>query len=94
LAAKPSGVFITPFIVATINQGSSLETKNSCCYTKFMEEKRDRGRPPKPDEDRRSAELRIRLTDDEREKLDEAAGGQTSTWARDVLLKAAARKTR
>jgi len=59
-----------------------------------MEEKRDRGRPPKPDEDRRSAELRIRLTDEERERLDDAAGGKTSTWARDVLLKAAARKSR
>jgi hypothetical protein len=91
---RPSGVFITSFIVATINQGSSLETQNSCCYDKFMEDKRDRGRPPKPDEDRRSAELRIRLTDEEREKLDDAAGGKTSTWARDVLLKAAARKSR
>ena len=59
-----------------------------------MEDKRERGRPPKPDEERRSAELRIRLTEDERESLDDAAGGKTSTWARDVLLKAAARKSR
>jgi uncharacterized protein (DUF1778 family) len=59
-----------------------------------MEDKRDRGRPPKSDEDRRSAELRIRLTEDEREILDEAAGGKTSTWARELLLKAASRKAR
>ena len=59
-----------------------------------MEEKRQRGRPPKPDEERRSAELRIRLTEDERAALDNAAGENTSTWARDVLLKAAARKAR
>jgi hypothetical protein len=59
-----------------------------------MEDKRERGRPPKPDEDRRSAELRIRLTDEEREKLDDFAGGKTSTWARELLLKAATRKSR
>jgi uncharacterized protein (DUF1778 family) len=36
--------------------------------------------------------LRIRLTDEERAKLDaaaEAAGSPTSTWARDVLFAAA-----
>jgi hypothetical protein len=59
-----------------------------------MEDKRERGRPPKPDEDRRSAELRIRLTEDERETLDDAAGGKTSTWARELLLKAASKKHR
>lgn len=50
------------------------------------------GRPPKPDDERKSAELRIRLTADEREELDRAAGDNTSTWAREVLLKAAKRK--
>ena len=59
-----------------------------------MNEKRERGRPPKPDADRKSAELRIRLTEEERETLDNAAGEKTSTWARDVLLRAAKRKTR
>lgn len=41
--------------------------------------------------------LRIRLTDDERASLDKAAGAAgkaTSAWARDVLLKAAARPKR
>ena len=50
------------------------------------------GRPPKPPDERKSAELRIRLTEDERTALDDAARGQTSTWARSVLLKAAKRR--
>jgi hypothetical protein len=53
-------------------------------HDKFMVEKRERGRPPKPDEERRDSELRIRLTEGEREALDSAAQGNTSTWARDV----------
>ena len=57
-----------------------------------MEKQRERGRPPKAPEDRRSAELRIRLTEDERELLDTAGGGKTSTWARTVLLRAAQRR--
>ena len=53
---------------------------------------RDRGRPKGPDELRRKNVLRIRLTDDERKQLDAAAGDSTSTWARDVLLRAAKRQ--
>ena len=52
----------------------------------------ERGRPPKPPDERKDSELRIRLTADEREALDEAAGGKTSTWARGILLKAAKRQ--
>ena len=52
----------------------------------------DRGRPKGPEELRRKNVLRIRLTDDERKQLDAAAGDSTSTWARDVLLRAAKRK--
>lgn len=48
--------------------------------------KRGRGRPPKSDEDRRDAELRIRLTTAERSQLDAAAVSDTSTWARELLL--------
>jgi uncharacterized protein (DUF1778 family) len=47
------------------------------------------GRPPLDPEDRRSKPLRIRLTDAEREEIDKAANGQSSTWARKVLLQAA-----
>lgn len=50
------------------------------------------GRPPKPPDERKAAELRIRLTQAEREELDRAAGENTSTWAREVLLRAAKRK--
>lgn len=57
-----------------------------------MVKKRDRGRPPKPPEERKAAELRIRLTADQRASLDAAAGEDTSTWAREVLLRAAGRK--
>ena len=60
------------------------------------------GRKPKPDDERMDSELRIRLTEEDRELLDAAAQaalngkpaqgrGVTSTWARGVLLKAAAR---
>ena len=52
------------------------------------------GRPPKPPEERKSAELRIRLTEDERAILDDAAKGKTSTWARTLLLKAARREAK
>jgi uncharacterized protein (DUF1778 family) len=47
------------------------------------------GRKPLDPEDRRSKPLRIRLTDAEREEIDNAANGRSSTWAREVLLQAA-----
>jgi len=50
------------------------------------------GRPPKPDEIRKDAELRIRMTQEDRKLLDQVGGGKTSTWARNVLVKAANRK--
>jgi len=49
-------------------------------------------RPEKPAEERKTNVLRIRLTEGERAKLDEAAKGKTSTWSRTVLLKAAQRR--
>lgn len=52
------------------------------------------GRPPKPPDERKSAELRIRLTEAQRKALDEAANGKTSTWARKLLLTAAKRKAK
>jgi len=56
-----------------------------------MKAKHTRGRPEKPPEERKTAELRIRLTETQRAELDSAAGQDTSTWARDVLLRAAKR---
>lgn len=60
----------------------------------FMEKPRERGRPPKSPEERKTAELRIRLTPEQRATLDAAADADTSTWARDVLLRAAKRRSR
>jgi len=48
------------------------------------------GRPPLPEDQRRTATLMIRLTAAERDVI-KAAGG--SEWARGVLLRAAKRKT-
>lgn len=51
--------------------------------------KRGRGRPELPAKERKSAVLVIRLTKAERALVDKAAGGNVSSWARDVLLRAA-----
>lgn len=49
------------------------------------------GRKPLSDEPKTETPLRIRLTEEERRLLDAAAAGRpTSTWAREVLLRAAA----
>lgn len=52
-----------------------------------------RGAPEKPPEERRSVLLPIRLTQAERDAIDVAADGKASTWARDVLLRAAKRRS-
>jgi hypothetical protein len=68
--------------------------KEFCVATfSVMKPKQDRGRPPLPPEERKAAELRIRLTEAQRALLDEAAGQDTSTWAREVLLRAARRRS-
>ena len=51
-----------------------------------------RGRPPKPDKDRRDIRFQVRLSPAELAALETAAKGKTSTWAREVLLKAAKRQ--
>jgi hypothetical protein len=55
--------------------------------------KSKRGRPPVPDEEKRKPAFLLKLTDDEHELIKQAAGGKTSTWAREVLLRAAKRRT-
>lgn len=52
----------------------------------------DMGRKKLSDDLRREKPLRIRLSIDERAEVDKAADGKTSTWAREVILKAARRK--
>lgn len=52
------------------------------------------GRPPKPKGEARPERFQIRLNPDERKTLDAAAklaGADTSTWAREALLKLARR---
>jgi hypothetical protein len=83
------GVFSSLFIVATQNR---LARVFFVAIVNFMEKPRERGRPPKSPDERKTAELRIRLTNEQREVLDAAAEGDTSTWARDVLLRAAKRR--
>lgn len=50
------------------------------------------GRPPLPPGERMDVILRIRLTPDERAELGRAAGGDVSSWARQLLLRAAKRR--
>jgi hypothetical protein len=53
-----------------------------------------RGRPPKPPEDRKTANMKIPLAESEKELIEAAAHSRDAkpvTWARDVLLKAAKR---
>jgi hypothetical protein len=52
------------------------------------------GRPKLPPDERMDKLLKIRLTAAERAELDRAAGGDTSTWARELLLRAAKRAAR
>jgi hypothetical protein len=77
--STPGKLFDREFVVATFMD---------------MKSKQDRGRPPLPPEERKAAELRIRLTEAQRALLDEAAGQDTSTWAREVLLRAAKRRSK
>jgi uncharacterized protein (DUF1778 family) len=49
------------------------------------------GRKRLSDDERREKPLRIRLTPEERQSIDRAAGDNASAWARNVLLKAAKR---
>lgn len=51
-----------------------------------------RGRPAMPESEKRKPAFLIKLTDEEHERIKNAAGPKVSTWAREVLLKAAARK--
>ena len=53
-----------------------------------------RGAPEKPPEQRKSVLLGVRMTAAERDEVDAAADGKASTWAREVLLRAARRRNR
>ncbi len=49
------------------------------------------GRPPKPASERQTARLEIRMTEADLELIEGAAKGNTSSWARGVLVRAAKR---
>jgi hypothetical protein len=54
-----------------------------------MAKKPARGRPPKRPTERKTAELRIRLTEAERKRIDaqaKVAQMESSTWARGILM--------
>jgi hypothetical protein len=51
-----------------------------------------RGAPEKSPEERKTVLLGVRLTEAEKAAVDAAAGGKASTWARDVILRAAKRR--
>jgi hypothetical protein len=70
-----------------------VDSKYFVATFSFMDKQPKMGRPPKAPEERKAAELRIRLTEAQRAELDAAAGEDTSTWARDVLLRAARRRS-
>jgi hypothetical protein len=53
-----------------------------------------RGAPEKLPEERKSVLMAIRFTEAEKAEIDAAADGKASTWARDVLLRAAKRRSR
>jgi hypothetical protein len=55
-------------------------------------EKKRMGRPPKPDDERQTARLEIRMTEAELNLIEKAAAGKTSTWARETLVRAARRR--
>jgi hypothetical protein len=52
-----------------------------------------RGRPKLPDSEKRKPAFLIKLTDAELELVRQAAVGKLTTWAREVILRAA-RRTR
>ena len=52
------------------------------------------GRPPKPVDEQKNVMFQIRMTAEERAMLDEATTDRASTWAREVLLRAAKREAK
>lgn len=49
-------------------------------------------RPIKPDSERREYRFQIRLSEEERKLIEQAAGDQASTWSRQLLVEAAKRR--
>jgi hypothetical protein len=63
----------------------------------FMEKQPKMGRPPKAPEDRRTESMKLPLSSDEKEAIESAAAADETkpvTWAREVLLRAAKRRSK
>lgn len=88
----PTVVFIVP-IISAVSIKNPVDGESFYGYSYSMRT----GRPPKAPEERRTDSMKIPLTEAEKAVIQEAAGVDESkpvTWARDVLLRAAARRNR
>lgn len=54
--------------------------------------KKTRGRPRKPESEKVKPAFMLNLTDAEYELVKQAAGAKVSSWAREVILRAAKRR--
>lgn len=59
-----------------------------------MAKERGPGRPKLPESERRKPAFVLKLSDAERDLIRRASGGKVATWAREVLLRAAKRRTK
>ncbi len=85
----PTGLFI-PIINNLVKKKLSLTRNYLWVYLITM-----RGRPPKPPAERKTDNMKIPLTAEEKESIERAAqagNDKPVTWARDVLLRAAKRR--
>ena len=84
--------FIIPIIIQAVNRENRLDRNFFMGMIKDM-----RGRPPKKPGQRKTASMKIPLTDEEKGLIRSAAeadGAKPVTWARTILLKAAKRRRR
>lgn len=87
-----SPLFIIPIINTPSRGKTGLDETFFMGMIKGM-----RGRPPKQPDDRKTASMKIPLTENEKDVLRAAAeadGAKPVTWARKVLLRAAKRRRR
>lgn len=85
------GFFLTLLLYGILLQAQGYCVKIFKPYNNVMTTK-GRGRPPKEPEDKHVERLEIRLTAEDRELIEKAASGKVSSWARDVLVRAAKRR--
>jgi len=77
------------YILLVANQGAWQNIFG--IYNQGME--KERGRPPKPPNEKRAILFPIRVNEAELEAIRRAGGEKPSTWARETLIRAAKRKS-